>query len=644
MNSLMRVICVLWLTLLLPVPGATGDPGDTALRFLEKVRDQKLNLEPGGDTALGPQTRDPKRREIARRLERMARELDDTPLEIGEIKLDGELAAVLVRKSGGLDPNRMRVFPVALIREASGWKPAPLPASFENTGLGYTPPIRRRIEALQEWMLRGQVTDLARLREQSARKIRENIEKSLPVETLRGLDSQQTAERFISACGGRNLPEILGLLGGLSTPPPDDWTLRLSAAEKALATAATPRPWRQLVAHDVLRATVHHEEDGDTALVSVACLDPSGSSPRATVPKIEFLHLELVKSPDGFWRIDLPENFLNDPSEPDPFGDDSMDQELLDAFNRKLAEAYPPAPRPDARQAAQDLAECLQRGDLRDLVRLIAPSPDSGKARENLLRAAQVWWTLHDPTTSHRLVGLAIREQDDHAVALGQFFSTRNPDRFDLRTLHFSKSADGWLWTPLPDAGSNAKLDEWTREETQRRQQSWQDDLLAECLEIAVLPETGAPSEAEARALVESWLKAAREGDVEAALRHCARLNKPDSKTTVLRNLGYEITGLQRASRLPAITAVQREGSWSTVAVDSLSDDNPTFPLYPVIQTSAGPRILIEVDLIASTSRSREFLNRAALDRLQDLSPAAANVLKRLFATHKTARDPAQER
>jgi hypothetical protein len=493
MNSVMRVICALWLAMQASIPGAIGDPGDTAVRFLEKVRDQKLNLEPGGDTALSAQTRDPKRREIARRLERMAREMDDTPLEVGEVKLDGELAAVLVRKSGGLDPNRMRVFPIALIREATGWKPAPLPASFENTGLGYTPAVRRRIEALQEWMLRGQVIDLARLREQSARKIRENIEKSLPVETLRGLDSKQTAERFIAACGRRNLPEILGLLGGLSTTPPDDWTLRLGAAEKALASAATPRPWRQLVSNDVLRAAVHHEEDGGTALVSVACLDPSGTSSQATVPKIEFVHLELAKSTDGFWRIDLPQAFLPDPPEADPFGDDSMDQELLDAFTFKLAETYPPSPRPDARQAAQDLAECLQNGDLRDLVRLIAPSTDPGKARENLLRAAQVWWTLRDPATSHSLVGLATREQDGHAVALGQFFSTRNPDRLDLRTFHFVKSGDGWLWAPLPDAGVADTLDEWTREETKRRQQSWQDDLLADCIEIAVLPESGAP-------------------------------------------------------------------------------------------------------------------------------------------------------
>jgi hypothetical protein len=104
------------------------------------------------------------------------------------------------------------------------------------------------------------------------------------------------------------------------------------------------------------------------------------------------------------------------------------------------------------------------------------------------------------------------------------------------------------------------------------------------------------------------------------------------------------MTGLQRASRLPAITADHREGIWAAIALDCATHDHSAFPLYPVILTPGGPRILIEVDLIASASRSRDFLNRAALARLQDLAPAAATALKQLFSTHKTACIPADER
>lgn len=641
MYPVMRMICAMWLAMLASVLGAAGDPGEVAVGFLKKVHDQKLNLEPGGDTALSPQTRESKRRKIARRLERMARELDDSPLEVGEVKLDGDLAAVLVRKKGGMDPNRMRVFPIALIRMASGWKPAPLPASFENSGLAYSPSVRDRMAALQEWMLREQVIDLSRLRDQSEKIIRENIEKSLSIETLRSLSSKQAAERFLSACEQRNLPEILGLLGGISSSPPDDWALRLNAAEKAISSATAPQPWRQLISSDVLRAIVLHEEEETSALVSIACLDPSGNSVQSTIPKTQFVHLELTKSNEGFWRIDPPQDFLESSLDSEEDDDGGMDEDLLDAFIRKLSEAYPSIPQANAKQAIQNFTQCVQGGKLTDLLRLVEPTSDMAKARENLHRAAQVWWLLRDPATPRRLVGLTTREQDRHAVALGQCFSSRNPDRFDPRAFHFSKSSGSWFWTPLPEAVR--ELDEWTKEEIKRRQQSWQDELLVDCVEIAALPEAGSPSETEARALVSSWLKATRDGDVTAALRHCARLKKADSKTAVLRNFGYEMTGLQRVSQLPGITAVHREGIWTAVAVESISENNSAFPLYPVIQTSDGPRILIEIDLIASSTRSREFLNRAAFDRLQDLSPAAATTLSKLFSTHKAQGKPKEE-
>src|SRR5688572_14656666 len=88
---------------------ASTDPGAAALDFLEKVRLRKLNLEPGGDTALSAQTAAGKKKEIARRLERMAKDLGSDPLELGEIKQDENYAAVLVRKTGGFDPNRLQI-------------------------------------------------------------------------------------------------------------------------------------------------------------------------------------------------------------------------------------------------------------------------------------------------------------------------------------------------------------------------------------------------------------------------------------------------------------------------------------------------------------------------------------------------------
>jgi len=148
------------------------------------------------------------------------------------------------------------------------------------------------------------------------------------------------------------------------------------------------------------------------------------------------------------------------------------------------------------------------------------------------------------------------------------------------------------------------------------------------------LPDGPAPSEDEARAVVESWLRATAAGDVSAALRVAARLNTPKSTTAVLRNLGYEMNGIRKNDQPSVVTGIHRGAIWTAVSVRSTSDHKSIYPLYPVVSTSAGPRIAIEIDLIASQNRTREFLNRAALDRLRDLPKAAAE-LKELFQKHQ---------
>ena len=55
---------------------------------------------------------------------------------------------------------------------------------------------------------------------------------------------------------------------------------------------------------------------------------------------------------------------------------------------------------------------------------------------------------------------------------------------------------------------------------------------------------------------MDAWHKAIASGDVTTALQLTAHLKTPDSKTTVLRNLGYEITGSPRNSKPPIITGV----------------------------------------------------------------------------------------
>jgi hypothetical protein len=617
---------------------APNDPGETAVDFLEKVRAKNINLEPGGDTALSPQTSEKKRKEIARRLERLAGDLGGDPLEVGAVKLDDDLAAVLVRKIGGFDPSRLQVFSVALVKRGAEWAAAPVPASFENSGVGFAALQRKRLDALEDWMLREQALDLEKLREQSAGRMRLKIEESLPAATLRNFTSNQTAERFFHACEQRNLPEMFGLLGGLSASLPADWPLRLKAADAAVVSGADVKhPWRLLISPDVLRIPVHHEEDGETAMVSIACLDPSGNLPRSSLPRIEIVHLELAKSSDGLWRIEPPPDFLEsragvvDATETD----EQLDSDLVATFLTKLSELYPPTPLPTAEKSRQSLLSALRERSLAAVIRLIRLDGDPHAARKACVRAAQIWWALREPSTVRRAVPLGFREDGETAAEACQFFSARNPDRLDLRILYFKKSADGWHWTPEPPPETETSFREWTEAHAKPWQDEWQQMFLAECAEVEKFPDSGAPSEEASRKLMDAWLQAARTGDVLAALRLTARLNIPDSKATLLRNLGYEMTGVRLNRDVPTITGVRRAGIWSAVGIQIDTNGKSSFPLYPIIATPAGPRLLLEIDLFAGGNRSRDFLNKTALERLRKFSPSAADDLKKLSADHQ---------
>ena len=612
-----------------------SDPGKVAVDFLEKVRLRQLDLEPGGDTALSAQTATGKKNQIARNFERMARDLGSDPLEVGAVKLDDNFAAVLVRKMGGFDPSRLQIFPIALVKRNTEWTVAPVPASFENSGTGYAVELRKRLEKLEDWMLREQVVDLEQLREQSATRMRKHIEVNLTTKELRQMSSETFGERFLEACSRRDLPSMLGCLGGLAKKLPEDWPARLSAVERAVtAGAATPRPWRLLTSQNVARVIVQHEGDDRSALISVACLDPAGTGEEATLPEIEVIHLELSKEDDGLWQVNPPDAFLQASEDSDDEADEPFDSELRDAFAAKWVEKNPLKPQATAENVHRSLIAALGTGDFPAILALSKIDGEPSSARTSCIQAAQISGSAQNPSAVRHAVPLTFRTSETAAVGLFQFFSAQDPGRFKPTSLYFEKSPQGWLWTPEPTPQTLEEFNTWVDSEMITWQDRWQNLVLEDCPIFEMSTSLPAPTRKEAEALVEKWLETTRKGDVKAALNLVARLDDPQSGVTVLQNLGYEISSSRRSKEAPAVIGTYCGKTWTAVGVKIDQAGKSTFPLYPVIQTPQGPRILIEIDLFASKNRGREFLNKAAFGRLEKLSNTYGE-LQNLYSKHQ---------
>jgi len=615
-----------------------SDPGMEAIRFLEKIRAKNLNLAPGGDTALAPQTGEKKRLEISRRLDRMVPDLGKEPLQAGSVKVDGDLAAVLIAKSSSVDPDVFQVFPVAMIKRNDVWIAAPVPASFENSGVGFEPAVRARTAALEDWMLRQQSLELEKFRSGSMANLSSEVEKALPAERLKSLGANQVFDLFLASCAAHDLSVVLGLLGGTSTTPPDDWALRIKVVKAAINAAdKAARPWRLLTSKHVLRVPVRLEESENKALFTLAFLDPAGKPPTPEKPEVEWVRFALSKTPDGLWRVDPPAAFLiHPPPKADEELDDDSEVVSPELFSTSLTRLYPATPSLTAKQARESLASAFGSLNPTDWVKILQIPSDPAAAMEACVVAARLWWDFSDPTALRHARPLGDHESGDYAASAFQLFSFRNPDHLNLKILYFAKTPKGWLWEPTPAQEIVNTFQDWRIRHEKEWGSRWREDLMAGCVELEKIPTAKVPTDEEARKLVESWITATRAGDLAAAVNLTACLRDPDSKLTLLRNLGYEISDARGAPAAPTVTATQRGDILTAVGVKTTRAGKPVFPLYPVILTPLGPRILLEIDLLASDNRSREYLNKESLEKLRESSPAAADELKKMFSEHRT--------
>lgn len=627
--AFLTIVCLL-------SPVLANEPGQVAMDFLKKVREGEVDLKPGEDTAIQKQTTDAKLETIRKRLELLADELGEGSLELGEIRQDDGFAAVMVRQIGGFDDSGIQVFPVALVLQGDLWRPAPVLASFENAVSGYSVSLRRRLAALESWMMRERVVELEKLVSRSAERARERIRNSIVGEDLEGDDLEKIMAAFLEACAKRNQAAVLGYLGGLGDPLPENWKQRLNASQAAVSKdAALEYPWRLIVSEDVVRVPVLLERTANDGMVSLACLDPARAANHGTMEKILLFHFEFEKDRQGRWRIELPDSLLKD--DPELLDEnEGLDVDLLDRFPAELRERRPLVTERSAEQALEEVLRGLKSGELSELLGRVDFNGKPKEARIACFEAAADWWSLNEPGTLRSPVRLGFKKEGMLAVAAFQWFSMNQPDHFQQKSLFFKNTGDGWVWTSgvvsPADRESHGILSKWLKENEPEWRLSWRKTLLEPSVRLDGVPLDRQAGDPKVEALIKGWLEALEERDLEETLGYTAWLGGGDEiPMKGLRNLSYELSSAgEQESRL---TGIHRSGPWVAAAITHIREDQTKHSFMPVLLTEDGPRLIPEIDLIAGTDRTRKFLNAASFDRLGDfLQGDELEPLKALFS------------
>ena len=621
-----KILCSLILSLSLS-PLMAADPGQAALDFLGKVRDGKLDLQAGGDTALLEHTTGAKRESISKRIRRLEMELREGELELGEVREDGGFAAAMIRKSSGFDSAEIQVFPIALVKRGDKWLAAPMPASFENAVAGYTVPLKKRLVALENWMTRERVTGLERLISESAKRTRDLIRNSIGVEELQGDNLGKITERFLEACEKGDRAAILGFLGGLSDPLPPDWADRLKVSGDV---AAGRGDWIALASSEVIRIPVIEKNDATSGYVFITWLNLLGGAE----PAVCLTRLGFTRDTSGRWRIDPPPSLFGDTSAAE--GGEFPEADVLDLFSAQLRAKNPALGEATPELAAKNLLAALAKGELNETLRRVDFGGNPQQGRRAVESAAAFLQFVKTERVLISPVELGSRLKGSEAVFAVQWFSAVEPDRFDFRPLHFRHSPRvGWLWCPdpRPDDGWSkfAALQRWLEERKAEWRLSWREVLLRPSAKLDKLDFRNPPSDEEANALVGRWLEALGKKNLGEALACSAWLSEGQGiPMSALRNISYELGGADRGKA--ELLHLHRSGSWVAATIRRISADKTQDVFIPIVTTPAGARLLPEIDLIAEKSRTRNFLNKAAFVRIKKIAgEKRASELERLF-------------
>lgn len=636
MNRLLPVFLALAAGPLAAAEIVAGDPPpDPAARALEHLRELRATgpeWRPDPDV-LGRPTRE-KIDAINAQLEDLRGRLRGGEFQVVKDKSAGRLAAVLVAQVTEFRPDETQVHAVALVRRDDRWEPAPLPASFENTGVRYIPGLGETARELEIWMLAEIPRELRRLRTRERERLDTEIGKAVTRDELFEGPPGKIVADFLDACRRGDLPAALARLGGIEDPRPRDWREILSAVATALhRSEAFAGEWSALLSPSVMHTVMHTDLGADEATVSLGEFDPVAAEDRSDPWRLR--EFTVVRNEAGFWRLQLPE-WLFDSRSREREGD--IDRDLRAAVPEAILNARVHDGFETVEALADSFFAALDRDDPAAFFSHLRIPEDSAPetAAEILLGFSELFHPVR--TRSGRTFLLDSHQSGDRAVLLHGRFQTTRPQipPAEIRLLRLEKLAGGWTLVPDlepdPAADFDPPLSRWIREASGRTAAEWL-EILGLATRPDGLPERPAPDADAAETLLTRWLQALGTGDPRRLFAVMTAFPGRASLDRVYSYLGQELPVGCRFDLLELHT----RGRWAAASVRHSPPNGlpPTYLLHPVATTADGAKVFPEAILYHPDSRARNLLNESVFRHLEkQISEDAVAELRGLLAAH----------
>lgn len=637
-------------------PVAGQGPEEAALAFLEDVKAEELPIgELLEGSALSPFCGERKRNRIAERLTRLRESLrrNAVVLSVAGQRMEGEYAGVLLAAKSEYNPLGVEVYAVGLKMTRGEWKAAPVLGGFENVDVGFDLGVERRLGELEKWMGRERTLLRGRLESGAEERFRRRIARAIPEKLLSSGEPREVVGAFLEACVAHDLPAVLAILGDHDGGADPGWDRLRSTVSRGLQGLDRSGAWRMLASPSVVRLVAAERRKGSSAEVAALFYVPNDPA----TPKLAWFR---VSNHRGKWRVNLPDVFREADEralrlhasrwlEPD-----QVDDRFRKEFAKLFEASRKPLRRADAAGMGRLVETILQGDDLGEVFRCLHRHPeiDDGERKLAYAELAKLWASFQrgGEGSSRGMLVETLRQGEAGLLVFNEVSGVRL-DRVQLTSVLLIKGEDGWGIAPgivargnFNRLGEKARKDQAVvfaqfveqRGELERKAASRFLDRFSKATPAA----DREISADDARTLVDRFRRLLRRGQLLEAFDQCSLVDRGDGAWEALRALSYEYRGAKQASGPDRVLAVQREGPWAAVSLRAPSGagDEPDYPMYLVVATDGGPRLVVDVGLRLVTNKGREILNDRTWERIDArMDKEEAGLVRRLFREHVSA-------
>ncbi len=562
-------------------------------------------------------------------------------------KVLGSLAAVIIRAENQSSPLNTHIHALAMVEHNGTWLPAPLPGSFTNTISTYELDTEKATKNLEQWMAKEKNKYQTNARNKASNKLLSKVSQEAEKIDLKNITPEQLTLELIHALRSKDTPKSLAILGVASdvlAPTLETLTSKLS---NGLKINSIDNEWTLVKDAAALVQIMHLDTKNNK--VAVGFWNPLVK----TEKRAAILYFPFYKS-EGKTFLKLPKllsigllSRIERLRQRRRLSDVDRNK-LLSKLPEKILQNTAVKTHTDKETLLTTIIGSPKKSEFLKLISLLpreAKFLNTAAQKKESLEAVSELLVRLQTMQSRSMLNPSPFQNKNIALAPLHVINPHIPEEFTIINIWMIKLEKSWHLIPerilAKHGGAEINLTiQKLLQEMRATQKAAQAKLLhkitAGITSLSPPLQLPPPSEALAKETLFNFFELLKSNKIRPALHYCAALDNT-SNQQILKTSSYLIRGKADQATVTQVLGYHQTDNWAALSLKThpKSSDKKNYPLYLIVNTAHGCKVLLDIELHHSTNKGQELLNKKAWEKLTNSLPKESlSAVQALFKKH----------